>query len=180
MNFFNIGPMELLLILTVILIVFGPDKIPDIAGSIGKSLRKFRDASKELSDEFDLEDLNPSTIADALEARAASEEKSDGEPPALPAGDTAAADNGDAESNAATRAAAPSPKKDAPADASMSQRFHLPPAEPQADASAAAPTPVKDAPADASAPRRFHLPPAEPAPAADPPLTDYASPEDED
>jgi len=75
MNFFNIGPMELLLILTVVLIVFGPDKIPEIGQSIGKSLRKFRQASKELSDEFDLEDLNPSTIMDALEAQAVAAEE---------------------------------------------------------------------------------------------------------
>ena len=79
MKIFNIGPMELLLILTVVLIVFGPDKIPEIGQSIGKSLRKFRQASKELSDEFDLEDLNPSTVMDALEAQAAAAEKQEEE-----------------------------------------------------------------------------------------------------
>lgn len=79
MNFFNIGPMELLLILTVVLIVFGPDKIPEIGQSIGKSLRKFRQASKELSDDFNLEDLSPSTIMDALESQAAAAEKQEEE-----------------------------------------------------------------------------------------------------
>jgi TatA/E family protein of Tat protein translocase len=68
MNFFNIGPMELLLILVVVLVVFGPTKIPDIGASIGKSLRQFREASKELTENLDLEALNPSTIVDVLAA----------------------------------------------------------------------------------------------------------------
>ena len=40
MNIFNIGPMELLMILVIVLIVFGPNKIPEIGASIGKMVRQ--------------------------------------------------------------------------------------------------------------------------------------------
>lgn len=40
----NIGGGEILLILVVILIFFGPKKIPELAASLGKGLRKFNEA----------------------------------------------------------------------------------------------------------------------------------------
>jgi len=46
--FENLGPAELLLIFLVILIFFGPKKIPELAASLGKGLRKFNDAKDGL------------------------------------------------------------------------------------------------------------------------------------
>src|SRR5271165_5101415 len=42
--FENIGGGEILLIMLVILIFFGPKKIPELAQSLGKGIRKFNDA----------------------------------------------------------------------------------------------------------------------------------------
>jgi sec-independent protein translocase protein TatA len=42
--FENVGGGEILLILLVILIFFGPKKIPELAQSLGKGIRKFNDA----------------------------------------------------------------------------------------------------------------------------------------
>jgi len=42
--FENVGGGEILLVLLVILIFFGPKKIPELAQSLGKGLRKFNDA----------------------------------------------------------------------------------------------------------------------------------------
>jgi sec-independent protein translocase protein TatA len=42
--FENVGGGEILLILVVILIFFGPKKIPELAQSLGKGIRKFNDA----------------------------------------------------------------------------------------------------------------------------------------
>lgn len=39
---FHIGPWEIGLILTVILIVFGVGKLPQVGGAIGKGLRAFK------------------------------------------------------------------------------------------------------------------------------------------
>ena len=50
--FDNLGGGEVLLIFLVILIFFGPKKIPELAGSLGKGLRKFRDAKDGLEDQI--------------------------------------------------------------------------------------------------------------------------------
>ena len=39
---FNIGPLELLAIMVVALLVFGPDKLPEIGKQVGKAMREFR------------------------------------------------------------------------------------------------------------------------------------------
>ena len=47
---FNIGPGELILILVIALVVLGPGKLPDVAQSLGKSIREFRKAATDVSD----------------------------------------------------------------------------------------------------------------------------------
>jgi TatA/E family protein of Tat protein translocase len=51
-NLFGMGPMELILIVVLALIVFGPAKLPEIMGQVGKAVNDFRKATSELSDEF--------------------------------------------------------------------------------------------------------------------------------
>lgn len=55
MDFFNIGPTELLLILVVALIVFGPGKLPEMAGKLGRAVRELRRAQQSLTNEFSRE-----------------------------------------------------------------------------------------------------------------------------
>ncbi len=43
----NIGPTELIIILVIVLIIFGVGRLPEIGGAIGRSIREFREASKE-------------------------------------------------------------------------------------------------------------------------------------
>src|SRR5438270_12564439 len=52
MNVLGMGPMELLLIIVLALIVFGPARLPEIMGQVGKAIGDFRRATSELSDEF--------------------------------------------------------------------------------------------------------------------------------
>jgi sec-independent protein translocase protein TatB len=52
MNFLGMGPMELLLIVVLALIVFGPARLPEIMAQVGKAINDFRRATSELSDEF--------------------------------------------------------------------------------------------------------------------------------
>jgi TatA/E family protein of Tat protein translocase len=49
---FDIGFPELILILVIALIVFGPKKLPEIGSAIGKGLREFRQASAVLTQEL--------------------------------------------------------------------------------------------------------------------------------
>ena len=44
------GPMELILLLVIVLIIFGPGKLPDIGSAVGKGIREFRKASNELEE----------------------------------------------------------------------------------------------------------------------------------
>ena len=44
------GPMELVIILIVALLIFGPKKIPEIANSLGRSINEFRKGSRDLED----------------------------------------------------------------------------------------------------------------------------------
>jgi len=50
-----IGPLgwsELLIIFFIILIVFGPRRLPEVAEALGKSIQKFKKASREVRDEI--------------------------------------------------------------------------------------------------------------------------------
>jgi sec-independent protein translocase protein TatA len=53
--FGNIGTGEILLILLFILIFFGAKKIPDLAQGLGKGIREFRKAAREVHDDVEKE-----------------------------------------------------------------------------------------------------------------------------
>ncbi len=50
---FGIGFQEMLLILVVVLIFFGPKRLPDLAKSLGKGLAEFKKASEEVKKGID-------------------------------------------------------------------------------------------------------------------------------
>ena len=54
--FGKIGAGEIILILAIVLIVFGPAKLPALAKSIGQAFNEFRKSAKGIAKEFD-EDL---------------------------------------------------------------------------------------------------------------------------
>lgn len=47
----NLGFQEILVIFLIILILFGAKKLPELAKSLGQSLREFKKALKETSEE---------------------------------------------------------------------------------------------------------------------------------
>ena len=53
--FGSVGMPELLIILTLALIIFGPRKLPELGRSLGKSLGEFKRASNELRNTLDEE-----------------------------------------------------------------------------------------------------------------------------
>jgi sec-independent protein translocase protein TatB len=46
----NVGPLELLLVLAVALIVVGPERLPELARSVGRVIRQFREVQDEVRD----------------------------------------------------------------------------------------------------------------------------------
>src|SRR5689334_7792060 len=52
MEIFGIGLPEIMLILVVALVIFGPEKLPEIAGQAGRMIRQFRQMTAEATSEI--------------------------------------------------------------------------------------------------------------------------------
>jgi len=50
---FSLGGPEVIIILFAILLLFGAKKIPELARGMGKGIREFKDATKEIKDEIE-------------------------------------------------------------------------------------------------------------------------------
>ncbi|HZP89754.1 MAG TPA: twin-arginine translocase TatA/TatE family subunit [Actinomycetota bacterium] len=72
---FNIGPLELMVILIVALLVVGPRRLPELGRSIGRGLREFRRAQEEVQRtlQLTLDETEPeeSATAEPADERAA-------------------------------------------------------------------------------------------------------------
>jgi len=81
---FGIGFQEMLIILVVVLIFFGPKRLPDLAKSMGKGLAEFKKASEEVRkgiEEAVKEEEEPSRVT----SPAAPSANAGADPPATPA-----------------------------------------------------------------------------------------------
>jgi sec-independent protein translocase protein TatA len=67
MNFGNLGFMEILLILVVVLLLFGAKRLPEIGSSFGRSIREFKkgltDVDRSLREDTSSQRLRPSEPA---------------------------------------------------------------------------------------------------------------------
>jgi sec-independent protein translocase protein TatA len=62
----NIGPLEILVVLIIALVVFGPKRLPELGSSLGRGLREFRGAvtgEKPDDEEAEAKRLEPSQPA---------------------------------------------------------------------------------------------------------------------
>jgi len=90
----RIGPLgiwELLIILVVVLLIFGPRRLPEMAKGLGQSVREFRKGVRDMKNDFEEGDKGEAAQAttptnpSAANAQTASSEASD--PPKKVAGD---------------------------------------------------------------------------------------------
>ncbi len=58
MEFFGVGAPELVLILVIVLVIFGPDQLPEIAKKMGRATRDLRRAMTDINEEVN-ENLRP-------------------------------------------------------------------------------------------------------------------------
>lgn len=65
----GLGIWELLLILVIVLVIFGANKLPEIGGGMGKAIRNFKKATNEPSEI----DVTPKQKDDATAAEAGAE-----------------------------------------------------------------------------------------------------------
>jgi len=79
-GFLDMGPLEIVLILVVALIIWGPNKIPEIARTLGRTMRALRKATSDLTAtvtrELELDEKNRSSQA-STENKTTTEESTD-------------------------------------------------------------------------------------------------------
>ena len=56
----NVGPLELVVVLIIALVIFGPKRVPELGRSVGEALRNFKSS-------LDGEDDDTETAADRVE-----------------------------------------------------------------------------------------------------------------
>ena len=63
----NIGPTELIVVLIVALVIFGPGKLPELGQMLGKGIREFKGAINNIDEDIkkDLADLK-NDVKDAV------------------------------------------------------------------------------------------------------------------
>jgi sec-independent protein translocase protein TatA len=73
-----IGPWEIAIILVLILLIFGPRKLPELGSSLGKSIRGFKKGMKDSGEEVT---TAVSEVSDAAEKRDAESPKTEAKDP---------------------------------------------------------------------------------------------------
>jgi sec-independent protein translocase protein TatA len=62
--FSNLGPLEIFLIVLVVLLLFGAKKIPELAQGVGKGMREFKKAIKDVEQDIKVDDTTDSSKSD--------------------------------------------------------------------------------------------------------------------
>jgi sec-independent protein translocase protein TatA len=78
----NIGPTEIIIVLVIVLLIFGPKRLPDLGRSLGSGMREFKDSvtgkdKDEKPAEIQRPPAEPVTHASADEAAAARAKSAD-------------------------------------------------------------------------------------------------------
>jgi sec-independent protein translocase protein TatA len=121
----SLGPAEILVVLVVALLVFGPNKMPEIAKQVGKGFREFRRVQQHLKSElrdvvaeFDSPSSSPTVEQQSVPMLPPKNDVVDGpdvaEAPAAPAPAPTLPDSSSAPT--AADAASPSSEPDAPSE----------------------------------------------------------------
>ena len=67
------GPLEIIIILVIVLIVFGPKRLPDLGKSLGRGMREFKDSvtgkDKDELQEGSADKPEPTTVTPASEQK---------------------------------------------------------------------------------------------------------------
>ena len=72
--FQSIGPTELIIVLVIVLVIFGPKRLPGLGRSLGSGMREFRDSVTGKGTDRDLDEDDADTRRQANAALGRSEE----------------------------------------------------------------------------------------------------------
>ena len=65
----NIGPMELIIVLVIVLLIFGPKRLPGLGKQLGTGMREFKDSISGKGDKDDDDDGDEEAERPAKERR---------------------------------------------------------------------------------------------------------------
>ncbi len=65
---FGLGPAELILILVIALVIFGPAKLPEMGKALGSGIKEFKRATSSVKDEISLEAADDRKRQEAADA----------------------------------------------------------------------------------------------------------------
>ncbi len=66
----RLGPLglpEILIILVVVLLIFGPKRLPELSKGLGQSVREFRKGIKDIKEDIEMEANKDETVKTAKE-----------------------------------------------------------------------------------------------------------------
>jgi sec-independent protein translocase protein TatA len=84
----SVGPLEIGVVLLVVLLIFGPKRLPELGRSLGRGMREFKDSITGKDDEAEaakLEQKSPEASPNVAAAAPAGEEPAATAAPAKPA-----------------------------------------------------------------------------------------------
>jgi sec-independent protein translocase protein TatA len=55
----NIGPLEIVIVLIIVLVIFGPKRLPQLGRSLGSGMREFKDAVTGKNKDDDPDQIGP-------------------------------------------------------------------------------------------------------------------------
>jgi sec-independent protein translocase protein TatA len=95
----NIHPAFLIVLLIIVLIIFGPGKLPELGGAAGRAIREFRKTSNEITEELK-NSVAEKEAEKEVEREAAARKEAAAKEPATVASVAAAEPKSDAEKSA--------------------------------------------------------------------------------
>ena len=78
--FQSVGPLELLIVLGIVLVIFGPKRLPGLGRQLGSGMREFKDSITRKSDDDDEDDSDAATRSQAAAALGRPEEETAPQP----------------------------------------------------------------------------------------------------
>ena len=79
-----LSPMHMLFILIIVLIVFGPKRLPEIGKSLGRGIKEFKKATTDISEKLSDEDASKTTLDKAQALDGAKDPMKAAEPKVAP------------------------------------------------------------------------------------------------
>jgi sec-independent protein translocase protein TatA len=72
---FGFHPLWLVALLVIVLIVFGPGKLPELGGALGRGIQEFRKASNEIREEVSRSVSQPESTSGATDSSSGAAEQ---------------------------------------------------------------------------------------------------------